>query len=56
VFVALHGRQQQETCRLILESLGYELFALNGRSLATSPIDVDEVYALPGGEPGVGGR
>ena len=56
VFAALHGRRQQETCRLILESLGYELFALNGRRIATSLIDVDEVYALPGGEPGAGGR
>jgi len=48
VFVALHGRRQQETCRLILESLGYELFTLSGQRVATSTIDADEVYALPG--------
>ena len=51
VFVALHGKQEEETCGLILESLDYELFTLNGTSLTANPRDVDDVYALPGKEP-----
>lgn len=52
VFVALHGGRQREACRLILESLGYELFALSGQRIGRSPIDADEVYALPARELG----
>jgi len=54
VFVAFHGEHQQVTCRQILESVGYELFTLNGRTFAFSPTDVDEVYAVPSGESGIG--
>lgn len=46
LFIALHGRDQQEACREILWSAGYRLYDLAGAKIE-GPILADEIYALP---------
>lgn len=47
LFIALHGEQQKERCREILEAAGYEVYLLTGTKLSGAALAEDEIYALP---------
>ena len=47
LFVALHGDQQKQYCREILESLGYRIYLLDGTPFGDGQFISDEIYAEP---------
>jgi len=46
VFVALHSKQQRETCGTLLREAGYTIYDLDGVPLGGA-IAIDEIYARP---------
>jgi FkbM family methyltransferase len=49
ILLALHGREQEENCLLILRAAGYVLQYLDGAPACDVPLRSDEIVAIPAG-------